>query len=425
MIRHKILKSGLWVTCTLGVLGWVLAGEWGSVRAYTTIGGVYPSGVATYYVNANFTDPSAGTPAQQIAALQAGANSWHSQANIPFQFNYGGTTSVATVAYDNTNAVFYSNTDGGGALAVTYYWMAGGSMLQFDMQFFDRDGTYNFVWAQTPTFQQFDIQSVAAHEFGHALGMGHSAVAGATMYPSVAPGDMGPRSLAADDIAGAQFLYGGSQADPVVSSCSPTAGFIDGGYPATITGANFTGSNLVIRFNGVVAANPAFISTTQVSCTVPASAVSGTVAVQVCCNGLCGSSQVFSYDTLKFLNQPVYGQPAVIQLKVPSLPFHIYQMYGSLGTTGIPISSWLNPLDPRILPLSYDTVLLWNLHSSPNWFANFNNTLNAVGAAQGYFYVPTLAGVHGLTFHFAFIVWDSLSQSGVGHVSAQIQATVP
>jgi hypothetical protein len=52
-----------------------------------------------------------------------------------------------------------------------------------------------------------DLRLVAAHEFGHALGLGHSATAGATMYPSVSSCNAGNRTLDADDVAGVQFLY--------------------------------------------------------------------------------------------------------------------------------------------------------------------------------------------------------------------------
>jgi predicted Zn-dependent protease len=56
----------------------------------------------------------------------------------------------------------------------------------------------------------YDIESVALHEFGHALGMGHSALSTAVMYAYYS----GVRqSLTSDDIAGIQALYGPRAAD--------------------------------------------------------------------------------------------------------------------------------------------------------------------------------------------------------------------
>ena len=50
-----------------------------------------------------------------------------------------------------------------------------------------------------------DLVSVLTHEFGHALGLAHSTVNGALMYPYYS----GPhRYLHSDDVAGIQALYG-------------------------------------------------------------------------------------------------------------------------------------------------------------------------------------------------------------------------
>ena len=54
------------------------------------------------------------------------------------------------------------------------------------------------------------IEDIAAHEFGHALGMGHSSYTDATMYPSYSYCSQAFRTLAPDDIAGVRSLYPGS-----------------------------------------------------------------------------------------------------------------------------------------------------------------------------------------------------------------------
>lgn len=52
-----------------------------------------------------------------------------------------------------------------------------------------------------------DLESVAVHEIGHLLGLGHSSVEDAIMYPSISSGTR-KVELANDDIMGIQVLYG-------------------------------------------------------------------------------------------------------------------------------------------------------------------------------------------------------------------------
>lgn len=54
---------------------------------------------------------------------------------------------------------------------------------------------------------EYDIDGIMVHEVGHVLGIGHSNVSGATMYPSVAACNTGNRSLEADDLAAKLDLY--------------------------------------------------------------------------------------------------------------------------------------------------------------------------------------------------------------------------
>jgi hypothetical protein len=66
--------------------------------------------------------------------------------------------------------------------------------------------------------QDTDLFTVALHEAGHALGLGHSANPGAVMYPyyRFATG------LTADDIAGIRALYGASDGTPATPATPTT-----------------------------------------------------------------------------------------------------------------------------------------------------------------------------------------------------------
>jgi len=97
----------------------------------------------------------------------------------------------------------------------------------------------NWAWSDGPDALQIagtvDLQGVAAHEFGHALGLDHSAVAAATMRGALQGTGVPMRSLDPDDSAGIQFVYGPAvPTKPVISGVSlATPGAI------TITGTNF------------------------------------------------------------------------------------------------------------------------------------------------------------------------------------------
>ena len=54
---------------------------------------------------------------------------------------------------------------------------------------------------------EYDIDGIMVHEVGHVIGLGHSSVSGATMYPSVSACNYNNRTLESDDIAGKNDLY--------------------------------------------------------------------------------------------------------------------------------------------------------------------------------------------------------------------------
>jgi hypothetical protein len=398
-----------------------IAGETESVAAYSTTGTTWGGASASYRVNANFTDASAGTTQAQIDAIRAGADVWKNEAALPFSFSYAGTTTVATVAYDGVNSVFYENSDGGGALAVCYYWSIGGTTQQFDIRFFDRwdaGGPYDFVWATNPTSTQFDIQSVAAHEFGHALGLDHSTVLAATMYPSVSAGSTANRTLDLDDVVGAQSLYGAVM--PTIDSVSPSSGFAAGLETVTINGTGFGISDLYVFFAGQPASDVAWASPTQLTCkTPPALGAMGPVTVTVCSGGQCANLPgAYTYEMLKPVNAtPARGAVTRIDVAAPVHANDAYYAFVSFGTDGIALSGMYDPSDPRVLPLAFDDLLYTVLTTNgAGHFFNMSGTLNGLGKASIYFAVPASASFAGVPFHFAAVTLDPTAMSGFSFV---------
>ena len=90
-------------------------------------------------------------------------------------------------------------------------------------------------WVDSNT-QDVDLETVAAHEIGHTLGLAHSSNPNALMYPSYS----GPhRFLDADDIAGVQSIYGASSAQDPAPQAPP-----QGATPPTAAGQDSDGDGI-------------------------------------------------------------------------------------------------------------------------------------------------------------------------------------
>jgi hypothetical protein len=86
------------------------------------------------------------------------------------------------------------------------------------------------TWCIGAVANQFDVETVALHELGHIIGLGHSSVAGSVMFPTVSA-NFTKRALTADDISGAKALY------PSQSNwrwCHKCQGLFFGGNPGPV-----------------------------------------------------------------------------------------------------------------------------------------------------------------------------------------------
>jgi len=184
-----------------------------------------------------------------------------------------------------------------------------------------------------------DLQGVATHEIGHALGLGHSNAPGATMQPAMSADGTPARSLAADDGAGVQAIYGAAAAaKPRITGLAGSGaagatlqvlgqGFAASGNEAWFTRATASGEPLK------VAGLPAQAGGTRIDVVVPAGAADGDVLVRVPGSSGAALSNAWPLDVIPF--------PVVVQsLQPASGPlggFTEVQVAGSglLGVLGV------------------------------------------------------------------------------------------
>jgi hypothetical protein len=170
--------------------------------AYVANGVTWNVPVVQYQLNpANLDLPTSSVE----SAIRYGAETWHQQSGASIQFSFAGRSSATATTYDGVNLVVFRNASSGSAIATTYWWSSGSRILDADIVFWDE--AFRFFAGTNGCSSGFYIEDIAAHEFGHALGLGHSQSTNATMYFSTSSCSTRNRTLDADDIAGVRALY--------------------------------------------------------------------------------------------------------------------------------------------------------------------------------------------------------------------------
>lgn len=172
-----------------------------NVAAYIMDGRKWDNNNITYYFVNGTSDINSY---QEQQAIENAMEMWASFGKLTFsEVNYAFSADIRISFATGTHGDD-SPFDGiNGTLAHAFYPPPNGGALAGDMHFDDAEAwTLN---TRPSSSQPIDLVTVAAHELGHALGLGHSSKSGALMWGYYTGSH---RYLSQDDVNGIQELYG-------------------------------------------------------------------------------------------------------------------------------------------------------------------------------------------------------------------------
>jgi hypothetical protein len=180
----------------------------------------------------------------------------------------------------------------------------------------------SWTWHDGPLSEPsgIDLQGIACHEYGHALGLGHSSDTNATMFPTAGGTGSGQRDLGTDDINGIRALYGvKASSKPRILSTSLA------GSTLTINGSSFTTTGNEVWFTQAASGGTgepvkvtglaSTLGGTRITVNVPATAGAGDVLVKESGSGNSTLSNAFPFDPT--------GAPAVLPQITGSVPAQV------------------------------------------------------------------------------------------------------
>ena len=162
------------------------------------------------------------TPLQFQQAMARAFATWSDAPTIDINFNFVGFVGAEPFDDDGMNVLgFQADPDNERVLGATGFTIddVTGRILESDIFF---NTIFDWTVAANPESNRFDLESVAVHEIGHFIGLGHSAIGEteltngrrrviakqAVMFPIAFPmGNTSDRRLKADDIAGGSDIY--------------------------------------------------------------------------------------------------------------------------------------------------------------------------------------------------------------------------
>lgn len=160
-----------------------------------------PVSVRTYYRgNSTITDSDGG-----VTAVVGAIRAWGIISSSSTTSSAVRGSAPATIMLNSNGGLCTGN-----CLAATltgYYVSQSGDDRIYDADVYTNTSIQFYSSRESGCSSEYDIDGVMVHEVGHVIGIGHSSVAGATMYPSISACNTSARTLASDDTAAKNDLY--------------------------------------------------------------------------------------------------------------------------------------------------------------------------------------------------------------------------
>ncbi|KAL7090372.1 hypothetical protein ACP275_12G036600 [Erythranthe tilingii] len=135
-------------------------------------------------------------PTNAVAPAERAFQNWDNATHFTFKRASSGQTSDLIIGFQRGDHGDGSSFDGPGGILAHVFAPTNGRLH------YDADER----WSVDPVANTIHLETVALHEIGHLLGLGHSSIQAAIMYPSVSAGTAKIK-LNADDIQGIKALY--------------------------------------------------------------------------------------------------------------------------------------------------------------------------------------------------------------------------
>lgn len=162
---------------------------------------------------------------EQADVLRSSFSAWQSLTTANISFTEGSAASASLkpgfdqINLVTTNVTAADYTSSALGLTLVFSFDVGGPdvldqfnrPVDFPGQIVEADIMFNpatnFTTNATTVSDRVDFQSVATHEIGHFLGLDHTSMVSATMFPTLSNGFNYAKALSADDINGVSTIY--------------------------------------------------------------------------------------------------------------------------------------------------------------------------------------------------------------------------